>query len=127
MSQKEAFTTMAEAEEKRGYDLDFASIPIFDGRDKTKFHEWFRHTQYTCAYSNRNLCQELLCRSAGAVTTVLLKLDKNMKEEKIKKILQEYFGERPTQLHASRELTKAQMRPEESILVFNDNYTAQYR
>ena len=46
-----------------------------------------------------------------------------MKEEKIKKILQEYFGERPTQLHTSRELTKVQMRPEESILVFNDRYT----
>ena len=49
MSQNEAFTTVAEAEEKRGYDLDFASIPIFNGKDKMKFQEWFRHTQYTCA------------------------------------------------------------------------------
>ena len=46
-----------------------------------------------------------------------------MKEEKIKKILQEYFGERPTQLHTSRELTKTQMRPDESTLVFNNMYT----
>ena len=34
--------------------------------------------------------KNLLCTSAGAVTVVLLKLDENMKEEKIKKILQEY-------------------------------------
>ena len=80
--QKEAFTTMAEAEEKRGYDLDFTSIPIFDRRDKTKFHEWCRCTQYTCAYSNRNLHQELLQRSAGAVTTVLLKWTKTSKQIK---------------------------------------------
>ena len=60
MSQKEAFITMTEAEEKRGYDLDFASIPIFNGRDKTKVHEWFRCTQYTCTYINRNLHKELL-------------------------------------------------------------------
>ena len=94
MSQKEAFTMMAAAEEKRGYNLDFASIPIFSGKDKLKFHKWFRCTQHTCAYSNRNLCHKLLHRSAGAVTTVLLKLDKNARDEKIKKILQEYFRER---------------------------------
>ena len=41
ISQKEAFTTMAAAEEKRGYNLHFASIPVFNGKDKTKFHEWF--------------------------------------------------------------------------------------
>ena len=50
-------------------------------------------------------------------------MDRNTREEKIKKILQEYFRERPTKLHTSRELTKAQMRPDESILVFNDRYT----
>ena len=93
---------MAAAEEKRGYNLDFDSIPVFNGKYKTKFHEWFRHIQYTCAYSNRNLCKELLHRSARAVTTVLLKMDPATRAEKIKKTLQEYFGKRPTQLHMSR-------------------------
>ena len=37
-SQKEAFTTIAEAKEKRAYDLDFISIPVFNGRNKAKFH-----------------------------------------------------------------------------------------
>ena len=63
-SQKEAFTTMAEAKEKRAYDLDFTSIPVFNGKNKAKFHEWFRRIQYTCAYSNQNLHKELLRRSA---------------------------------------------------------------
>ena len=123
MSQKDASTMMAEAAGKRGYDLDFTSIPIFDGRNKVQFHEQYRCTEYTCPYSKRNLRQELLCRSAGAVTTVLLKMDKNLRHEKIKKILQEHFRERPTQLHASRELTQAQMRPDESVLIFIDRYT----
>ena len=67
--------TMAEAKEKRAYDLDFMSIPVFDSKNKAKFHEWFRKLQYTCAYSNRNLHKELLRRSAGTVTTVLLKMN----------------------------------------------------
>ena len=50
-------------------------------------------------------------------------MDKNLRNDKITKILQEHFGERPTQLHASRELMKAQMRPKESVLIFNDRYT----
>ena len=45
------------------------------------------------------------------------------KVEKIKKMLQEYFGQRPTQLHASRELTRTQIRANESIIEFNNRYT----
>ena len=84
-SQKEAFTTMVEAEEKRAYDLDFASIPAFDVKNKAKFHEWFRRIQYTCAYSNRNLYKELLRRSAGTVMTILLKINPATRADKIKK------------------------------------------
>lgn len=40
----------------------------------------------------------------------------------IKKILQKHFGEKATQLHISRELTKAHMRPDESFLI-NNRYT----
>ena len=87
MGQKEIFTMIAKAAEKRGYDLDFTSIPIFDERNKTQFHKWYRHTEYTCTYSKRNLRQELLHRSVGAVTTILLKMDKNLRQDKIKKIL----------------------------------------
>ena len=87
---------MAEAEEKRTYDLDFVSIPVFNGKNKAKFHEWFRRIQYTCAYSNRNLYKELLRRSAGTVMTILLKIDPTTRADKIKKKLQEHFGERPT-------------------------------
>ena len=87
---------IAKAAGKRGYNLDFASIPIFDGRNKSHFHDWFRHTKYTCAYSKRDLRQELLQRSAGAVTTILLKMDKNLRNDRIKKILQGHFGERHT-------------------------------
>ena len=38
-----------------------------------------------------------------------LKMAPRAKIEKVKIELQEYFGKGPTQLHASRELTKAQM------------------
>ena len=47
-SQKEAFTTMAEAGEKRAYNLDFTSIPVFNGKIKATFYKWFRRIQYTC-------------------------------------------------------------------------------
>ena len=114
---------MAEAEEKRAYDLDFTSIPVFNGKNKAKFHEWFKRIQYICAYSNRNLYKELLRRNAGTVMTILLKIDPTTRADKIKKKLQEHFGERPTQLHAPRELTKAQMRSDETIIEFNDRYT----
>ena len=96
---------------------------MFNGKNKVKFHEWFRRLQYTCAYSSRNLHKELLRRSAGTVTTVLLKMNPATRANKIKKKLQEHFGERPTQFHASRELTKAQMRSDETIIEFNDRYT----
>ena len=115
-NQKEAFMTMAEAVEKITYDLDFTSIPVFDSKNKLKFHEWFRRIQYTCTYSNRNLYKELLRRSAGTVITILLKMNPVRRAYKIKKKLQEHFGERLTQLHASRELTKAQMRSDEMII-----------
>ena len=55
--------------------------------------------------------------------TVLLKIDPTTRANKMKKKLQEHFRERPTQLHASRELTKAQMRSDETIIEFNDRYT----
>ena len=54
---------------------------------------------------------------------VLLKIDPTTRANKIKIKLQEHFIERPTQLHASRELTKAQMRSDETIIEFNDRYT----
>ena len=100
---------MTAAGKKRGYNLDIVSILVFNGKDKTRFHEWFRQLQHTSVYRNRNPCKELLHKSAGAVTTVLLKMDPTARTKKIKKTLQEYFGKRATQLHASRELTKAQM------------------
>ena len=99
------------------------SIPVIDGKDKTNFQEWFRHILHTCVYSNRSLHKELPQRSAGAVTNVLLKMEPTTKTEKIKKALQEYFSERPTQLHTSRELTETQMWSDEYIIEFNDRYT----
>ena len=51
ISQKEAFTSMAEAAKKRAYDSDFTAIPVFNRRDKSKFHKWFRKIEYTCTYS----------------------------------------------------------------------------
>ena len=69
---------MATAEEKRGYDLDFSSIQVFNGKGKSK---WFRCIQHTCAYSSRSLHKELLHRSAGAVSTVLLKMEPATKAE----------------------------------------------
>ena len=92
MSQKEAFTSMAEAAEKRGFDIDFASIPIFNGKNKSYFHKWYTRLEYTCTYSKRDLRHKLLCRSSGAVTTILHKVDKNLRSNKMK-ILQEHFGE----------------------------------
>ena len=58
----------------------------------------------------------------GTVTTILLKMNAATRADKIKKKLQEHFRERPTQLQASRELTKAQMKSDETIVKFNDRY-----
>ena len=82
-----------------------------------------RRVQYTCAYSNQNLHKELLQRNTGTVTNVLLKVNYAIRADKIKKKLQEHFRKRPTQLHTSRELTKAQMRSNETIVKFNNRYT----
>ena len=57
------------------------------------------------------------------VTTTLLKINAATRADKFRKKLQEHFGERPTQLDTSKELTKAQMQPEETIIKFNDRYT----
>ena len=42
---------------------------------------------------------------------------------KIKEKLQEHFEDRPTQLHTCRELTKAQMMSDKTIIEFNERYT----
>ena len=55
--------------------------------------------------------------------TILLKMNSAARADKIKKNLQEHFGERPTQCHTSRELTKVQMRSDKMIIEFNDRYT----
>ena len=43
--------------------------------------------------------------------------------DKIKNKLHKHFRERPTQLHTSRELSKAQMKPDKTIIEFNNKYT----
>ena len=48
---------MAEAEEKRTYDLDFVSIPVFDGKNKAKFNEWFRRNSIHLCLQQQKLIQ----------------------------------------------------------------------
>ena len=57
------------------------------------------------------------------VTTVLLQMTAATTADKFKKELQEHFRGRPTQLHVSTELTRAQMKPDKTIIEFNDRYT----
>ena len=58
---------MAEAEEKKAYDLDFASIPVFNGKNNAKFHERVQEDTIDLCIQQQELVQSTLkkdCRNS---------------------------------------------------------------
>ena len=69
-----ALQQLATSTYQQNFDHIFASIPIYDGRDREGFFLWLECLEAACFYSERNIKTEALGRLAGPVQNVIMNL-----------------------------------------------------
>ena len=69
-----ALQQLAMLTSQHNFDHIFASIPIYDGRDREGFFSWLECLEAACFYSRRNIKTEALGRSTGPVQNVIMAL-----------------------------------------------------
>ena len=65
---------LANSTYQRNFNHIFASIPIYDGRNREGLFPWLEHLEAACFYSRRNVKTEALGRSVGPVQNVIMAL-----------------------------------------------------
>ena len=66
-SQQEAFQELTRASKDKANDAMFASIKVFDGKNRQAFEDWIDKINQACRVSDRNFRTEIFKKSTGAV------------------------------------------------------------
>ena len=82
--QAKAFEAQAAATQQQKYDVMFATVPKYDGKNKEECAVWINWISSLAASAGRNLRLELLNRSEGDFMMIIAGMDDNVKDEDLK-------------------------------------------
>ena len=102
------------------FDHIFASVPIYDGRDRDGFFLWLEHLEAACFYSGRNIKTEALGRSAGPVQNVIKALPNDRSWRAIREELKRCFSDQTSLGHAAAQLKNMTQKPNEPFYISLD-------
>ena len=74
-SQQEAFQELTRASKDKANDAMFASIKVFDGKNRQAFEDWINEIDQACRVSDWDFRTEIFKKSTGAVQQVVLSCD----------------------------------------------------
>ena len=100
----DALQQLANSAYQRNFNHIFASIHIYDGRDREGFFPWLECLEAVCFYSRRNLKTEALGRSAGPVQNVIMALPHARSWRAIREELKRCFSDQTSLGHVAAQL-----------------------
>ena len=95
----------------------FASIKVFDGRNRLAFEDWIDKTDQACRVSHQDFRTEIFKKSTGVVCQVVLSCDELTVDELVAK-LRSCFSHAPTMNEAREELRNMRQLEHESVSVY---------
>ena len=116
-SQQEAFQELTRASKDKAKDAMFASIKVFDVKNRQAFEDWINEINQACRVSDCNFRTEIFKKSTGAVWQVVLSCDDLTDDELVAK-LRSCFSYVPTMNEAREELRNMRQLEHESISVY---------
>ena len=116
-SQQEAFYELTRASKDKANDTMFASIKVFDGRNRQAFEDWINKIDQACRICDHDFRTEIFKKSTGAVRQVVLSCNELTDDELVTK-LRNCFSHAPTMNEAREELQNMKQLEHESVLVY---------
>ena len=116
-SQQEAFHELTRASKDKANDAMFASIKVFDGRNRQAFEDWIDEIDQACRVSDRDFRTEIFKKSTGAMQQVVLSCNELTDDELVTK-LRSCFSHAPTMNEAREELQNMKQLEHESVSVY---------
>ena len=95
----------------------FASIKVFDGRNRQAFEDWINKIDQACRVSDRDFRTEIFKKSTGAVRQVVLSCNQLTDDVLVTK-LRSCFSHAPTMNKAREELWNMKQLEHESVSVY---------
>ena len=84
-SQQEAFQELRRVSKDKANDVMFASIKVFNGKNRQAFEDWIDEIKQACRVSDQDFRTEIFKKSTGAVRQVELSCDELTDDELIAK------------------------------------------
>ena len=122
-AQTGALQQLATSTYQCNFDHIFASIPIYDGRDREGFFPWLEQLEAACFYSGRNIKTEALGRSAGPVQNVIMALPNACSWKAIKEELKRCFSDQTYLGRAAAQLENMTQKPNEPLRLYIFRYS----
>ena len=116
-SQQEAFQELTRATKDKANDAVFASIKVFDGKNRQAFEDWIDEINQACRVSDQDFRTEIFKKSTGAVHQVVLSCHELTDDELVVK-LRSCFSHAPTMNEAREELRSMRQLEHESVSVY---------
>ena len=91
--QADAFNALVHATQQQKFDVLFAAVSKFDGKNKEKCAIWMGRIDSLCASTGRNLSMELLNRAEGDVMAMLAGMNEELDDEDVKEELMRCFSD----------------------------------
>ena len=121
-SQMDAYREMTCSNQAREDDALFAGIDVYDGEDPSKFEGWLDAVEQACNMTDRNLCKELMKKSAGAIRETLSMMSAAWTDDNIISKLRQDFSSMSTMNRAREELKDLKQLPGQPISSYMYKY-----
>ena len=116
-SQQEALQELTRASKDKANDAMFASIKVFDGKNRQAFKDWINKINQACRVSDHDFRTEIFKKSTGAVQQVVLSCD-DLADDVLLAKLRSCFSYAPTINEARQELRNMRQLEHKSISVY---------
>ena len=98
--QATAFEALAATTQQQKYDVMFAAVPRYDGKNKEECAVWLNQISSLALLAGCSLRLELLNRSEGDVTTIITGMDDTVSDDDLKEDIMKHFSNAPTMIQA---------------------------
>ena len=103
-SQMDAYREMTRSNQAREDDALFAGINVYNGEDPLKFEGWLDTVEQACNMTDRNLCKELMKKSAGIIRETISMMSTAWTDDDVISKLRQDFSSMSTMNRAREEL-----------------------
>ena len=118
----DAYREMNHSNQAQEDDALFAGINVYDGEDPSKFEGWLDAIEQACNMTDRNLCKELMKKSAGAIRETLLMMSAAWTDNDVISKLRQDFSSMSTMNRAREELKDLKQLPGQPISSYMYKY-----